>query len=94
MSEKMTKLNLQEAFDLILEEFRNRIVPEVFAVGNEKPHWSSVPTDRRADMFVKYVKHLEDKELINNIQASALELKYLDDVFGIFSKKGIKNENK
>lgn len=85
-NQKVISLGLDEAFKLILDEFRNRIVPEVFAVGNEKPHWSAVPIDRRCDMFVKYVKHLEDKKLIDNIQASALELKYLEDVFDINNK--------
>jgi len=81
-----TKLSLDKAFDLILEEFRNRIVPEVFAIKEHKPHWEEVPIDRRCDMFVKYVKHLEDKKVITNIQAGALELKYLEDIFDVFNQ--------
>jgi hypothetical protein len=40
-------------------------------------------------MFIRYVKHLEDKKVITKLQASALELKYLEDVFTV----GVSDEN-
>jgi len=89
--EKATNLPLQEAFDLILEEFRERIIPQVFAKSSDEPtEWKEVPANARCDMFVNYVKHLEDKKLISDIQAGALELKYLDEIFGAFTKRARK----
>lgn len=77
------KDGLDEAFEIILSEFRDRIVPKIFAAGGHEPHYTQVPIARRCDMFVKYIRHLEDKKLIDETQGLALELKYYEDVFNI-----------
>lgn len=84
-------LSLQRAFDLILEEFRERILPEVFEVHGSKPKWQDIPIENRCTMFIRYLKHLEHKKVITSIQAGALELKYLEDVFTLKQCEAIKD---